>query len=166
MLKSIRKASLVLLLCTLCSYASVTKASLIFADGFEYMLEGGATFTSLTLPSANLGFGTIDVVINGIVVDTITSDDGVAGGIDTFSFDSGVTTFSLIGLDMLLDTQDPGFVTAFPVFIDFSGTATRLLQTAILVDLNDPSAVSEPGTVAILLLGSMLLLNRRRKILA
>jgi hypothetical protein len=139
-----------------------------FADGFEYALAGGATFTSITLPSAGLGFGTIDVVVDGIVVATLTSEDAVEGGIDTYVFGAGVSTFSLVGLDMELDVEDPAFATAFPVFLDFSGTADLLTQTALIIDDSPdptppPTGVSAPASMLLLSLGLAIMGIRRRK---
>jgi len=134
-----------------------------FADGFKYELEGGATFLSVTLPSAAKGFGDIDVVVDGIVVATLSSDDAIEGGIDTFTFAAGVSSFELRGLDMPLDIADSGFATAFPVFLDFEGLATELLQTALLVDDTIPAPISAPSAFIIMLMGSVLLIARRKK---
>lgn len=151
----------------LIALASLNKANAgPIADGFEYEIFGGATFTSITLPSAVQGFGTVDVEVSNVVLATITSDDGVDGGIDTYTFGPGISVFSLTGLDMPLDTQDPGFVTAFPLFIDFSGRATELRQTPILVsDEPDlPSSVPTPSGIYLLVSGLALLFTRRRPI--
>ncbi|MDU0353884.1 PEP-CTERM sorting domain-containing protein [Paraglaciecola aquimarina] len=135
-----------------------------YADGFEYALEGGATFTSVTLPSAGLGFGNVDVVIDGVVVATLTSDDALDGGIDTYTFAPGVSTFSLVGLDTVLDIAAPDFGTAFPVFLDFSGNADLLTQTSLIIDdTTPPTGVPAPSSLLLLALGFALIGVRKYK---
>jgi hypothetical protein len=135
-----------------------------YADGFSYELAGGAFFTSVTLPSALLGFGTVDVVVDGLVIATLTSDDGVALGMDTFAFGAGVDKFSLVGLDMLLDIADPSISTAFPVFLDWAGTATELFMVALEAKDSGSTDVPEPAPLVVLLSGLTLLFLRRNKI--
>jgi hypothetical protein len=130
-----------------------------FADGFDYELEGGALFTSITMPAASFGFGDADVVVGGVVVGSIVS----GGSFDLSSFST--SKFSLVGLDMTLDTAAADFATAFPLFIDWDGTATVLNQSAILVT-GDPVDVSAPGTVAFLPFGLLVFafFRKRKKI--
>lgn len=129
-----------------------------FADGFEYELTGGALFTSITMPGASFGFGTVDIVVGGVVVGTVDS----GGTFDLTPWSTSI--FSLVGLDMTLDTDAADFATAFPLFIDWTGTASTLLQTALLVDdPTGPVGVSEPATLAFLPLGVLAFIFFRRR---
>ena len=127
-----------------------------FADGFLYELSGGALFTSLELPPASFGFGEVDIVVGGVVVGSV-----LPGG--TFDFAVPTSSFSIVGLDKILDVADPGFATAFPVFLDFSVVATALDMTALIIpDPGTPPSVSEPATLAVFGLGLLALARRRR----
>jgi hypothetical protein len=76
-------------------------------------------------------------VVNGVPVATLNPDEH-------YFFGSNVTTFSLEGIMPPVDTADPS---AFPTFLDFTGTATNLTMTAL------SSAVPEPSTWLLLATG-------------
>ena len=99
-------------------------------------------------PDATFGFGDIDIVIGGLVVGTLSPGD---------SFDLtpyATSTFKLVGLDKILDLEDPGFATAFPVFLDFTGSPTELLMSALIIDdvVTPPSMASAPSVLILILL--------------
>jgi PEP-CTERM motif-containing protein len=119
------------------------------ADGFQYDLIGGGDFLEVDGVPGFLG---LDVKVNGLIVDANLNPG------DSYFFDPGVTSFSLLGIAPPVDGGDP---TAFPTFLDFSGSPTELRMTPIVV----AAGVPEPGTltlfgVALLALGAM---RRREK---
>jgi hypothetical protein len=130
-----------------------------FADGFSYELSGGETFFSVTTADGAFAhFGEVGVVVGGVVVGTITPGgifDFVSEGISTSSF-------SLVGLDTLLDTEDPLISTAYPVNLDFSGTPGSLSMVALTVP--DPTGVPEPAPLALMLSGLFILFLRKNKL--
>ncbi len=129
-----------------------------FVDGFEYSLVGDPTaeFLFVDVPPAAFGFGPIDLVIGGVVVATLIGD---GGGFDFLANGfSGVQTFSLVGIDPLLDSAGPGFSTAFPTFLDFTGSPTALTMSGIEV-----ATVPEPSALLILAVGLIVLVDVRRR---
>ncbi|MCU4674849.1 hypothetical protein N7931_04290 [Catenovulum sp. 2E275] len=131
-----------------------------FSDGFEYELTGGAVFDLVTTPDASYGFGDVDVVVDGVVVATLNPGD-------TFDFSTlatAVSSFKLVGLDMLLDIADPDFATAFPVFLDWTGSASTLLMSAIIASVG-PVDVPEPQVLFLLAFAAFILINRKKMML-
>ncbi len=131
-----------------------------FVDGFRYTLDGGATFTEVGAPPASFGFGTLEIVDDtGTVIGTLAPGA-------TFDLSGlGLTTFSLMGIDPLLDEADPGFTTAFPTFLDWTGTASTLFMRSIIASSPPPPpSVPEPGLIILLGTGLVgLALHRRRQ---
>lgn len=130
-----------------------------YAYGFEYELAGGAAFTSLQAPSESLGFGDIELVVAGSVVEVLSPGE-------LFDFSSlgfAVSEFSLVGLDRFLDVEDPDFATAFPLFLDWDGDATELLMTALTVDSIPTTGVDEPQVLALFLISGLFLVRRKVK---
>jgi hypothetical protein len=124
------------------------------AEGYTYELTGGATFTEVIAPPASFGYGSLDVFIPGTGV-VGTALPGVSFDLDPY--DSAV--FSLLGVDPpYVDVADP---TAFPTFLDWTGPATSLTMTPILVRPSLP----EPATFALLALAGAAVAGRhlRRK---
>lgn len=130
-----------------------------YAYGFEYELAGGATFTSLEAPSAGKGFGDIELMIGGSLIEVLSPGE-------TFDFGSlgyDVSEFSIVGLDKYLDVEDPDFATAFPLFLDWAGDATELLMTALTVDELPTSDVSSPSVFALMAFSLMIVVRARKK---
>jgi hypothetical protein len=125
-----------------------------FASGFTYELVGGAAFTSVGAPPVPyLGASDLlDIFIPGFgVVGSI----GAGGTFDFTAAGYAPTIFSLLGIDPPgVDAGDP---TAFPTFLDWSGTATMLKMTAV----TSPAAAPEPFTLALLGLGGAVAVRRR-----
>lgn len=125
-----------------------------FAEGFEYWLAGGGTFTGVGIDT---GFGDL----------TILLDDGtriaIAAGTTIDFADRGLspTSFKILGLS--LDTGAPGYdpLRAFPTFLDFTGSPDTLFMKPLLID--EPSEVPVPGTLLLLLPGLVLLVRSRRR---
>lgn len=119
-------------------------------DGFVYSLAGGS-FIAVGAPPESLGFGTVTLVIDGMVVAELDPGelfDFVAAGY------TGLTRFELRGISPLVDPDNP---LAFPTWLDFTPGATGLTMSAI-------AAVPEPGQWAMLLAGLMLLTVASRRV--
>lgn len=124
-----------------------------FATGYTYALEGGAAFKKVGITS---GFGDLTIRLPDGTLISLPSDT-------TYDFEAAglaPTTFDIIGLN--IDTGAPSYdpTTAFPTYLDFDGTATRLLMTPI-IDKSGGS-VPIPGTVILLVTGLGLLGFSRR----
>lgn len=131
-----------------------------YAYGFEYTLEGGALFSEVMTPDASFGFGDIDVMVDGVVVATLAP-----GGMFDFStLGMDISSFMLVGLDRLLDIEATDFAAAFPTFLDWTGTAERLLMNALTLD-DTGVAVPEPAVGLLVLLGLGCTLVRRKSTL-
>jgi hypothetical protein len=126
-----------------------------YAEGFAYELEGGATFTLLETPDASFGFGDLDLYIDDMFVATIAP----GGVFDFTSLPSAVSSFRLVGLDRLLDVEDPGFSRAFPLFLDWTGTASTLTMDAIIASAEP---VSSPATFLFIVGGFALFITKRK----
>ena len=111
------------------------------ADGFTYSLSSG-NFTEVAPPPASFGFGPVDLMVGGI-------DEGYLDPGETFDFLAhgltDVSTFSLLDINPLLDTASPSFSSAFPTFLDFTGSPDTLTMTPIV-----SSTVPEPASLTLL----------------
>lgn len=125
-----------------------------FADGFVYALTGGATFDKLTAPPLSLGFaGPFTLSSGGTMLGTIS-----AGG--DFLFAPGVTSFTLSGIAPGIDFASPGFSTAFPAYLEWTGAASALTITPTFpagTVFPPPGggggAIPEPDTWALFIIG-------------
>lgn len=128
-----------------------------FADGFKYTLDGGATFTTVGAPPASFGFDTLTILDDlGNVIGTLLPGEFF----DLSPFD--LTTFSLTGIDPLLDITAPGFTTAFPTFLDWRGAASTLHMDSIIASV--PVSVSEPQVTLLLAIGMAGMIFYRRRL--
>lgn len=106
----------------------------ILANGYLYTLTGEGSFLEVMVAS---GFFDLQIVVDGVVVEA----DLDAG--ESYFFASGVKAFAIVGILPPLDGSDPS---AFPTFLDFSGSPTRLTMTAL-------PAVPEPVSAALFAVG-------------
>jgi len=125
-----------------------------FGDGFDYELTYGPGTPSadgFTKVEVGPGFFDIDVFVDGILVES-DLDFG-----ETFGFGPGVRKFRLAGITPPVDLADS---TAFPTFLDFSGSPSELRMTGIPL----ANGVPEPGSLALagLALAGLALSRRRR----
>lgn len=124
-----------------------------FADGFVYALTGGATFEKLIAPPLSLGFaGPFTLSSGGTALGTIS-----AGG--EFLFGSGISSFTLSGIAPGIDFESPGFSTAFPAYLEWTGTASALTVTptfpagSVFPGGGGSGTVPEPDTWALFIIG-------------
>lgn len=106
------------------------------SSSFSYALQGGGDFTVVGAPPASYGFGPMDVVVAGHVVDTL--DPG-----DFYNFGPGVSAFTLTGITPPADASDPA---SFPTYLDFTGDPTLLTMTPL-------APILEPSIWAVMLVG-------------
>lgn len=127
------------------------QAAPFYVSGFTFELTGGAVFTSFITP----GIPFLDA---GDILDVVVPGSGVVGTVlpgETFNIlFANTPIFSLLGIDSLVDANDP---TAFPMFLDWVGPATSLTMTPV------PRAddLPEPGTLALFGVGALAILRRR-----
>lgn len=131
-----------------------------FADGFTYSLSGGASFSKLTAPPLALGFaGPFTISSGGAILGTVSP------GAD-FLFGSGIHAFTLSGITPGIDSAVPGFSTAFPVYLSWTGTSSSLTITPVFQQGGGGGgAIPEPEIWAMLIagFGSIGLAARRRR---
>jgi len=124
-----------------------------FAEAYTYTLLGGATFIEFATPPPGFGFG-----------DLLFTD--LTGANASFMAMAGVnyailptTSFKLSGIpNFAIDFQDPNFAIAFPAFLDWTGTATKL---SIDITPHPVDPIPEPSTYALLGAGLAVLAYRR-----
>jgi len=115
-------------------------------DGFRISIDAGA-FTEVRAPSM---FSNLAILVGGVVVDS----DLDAG--ESYFFGSNVGSFDIVGIRPLLDPNAPGFSTAFPLWLDFSGTPTSMQWQALMIP--------EAPTITMVMLGLAALgFSARRK---
>jgi hypothetical protein len=100
--------------------------------GFDFSLSSG-DFTEVGAPPVTAGFGPLDVIVDGKVVDVLNPGT-------SYLFAPGVTEFRLKDISPGVNPSDP---TAFPVYLAFSGAPRTLTM----------GAVPEPSSWALTLLG-------------
>ncbi|MEM6748978.1 MAG: PEP-CTERM sorting domain-containing protein [Planctomycetota bacterium] len=119
----------------------------VVADGFEFEMLSGSTFTEAQMPvGLDDGDGyVIEYLDGGSLITTVLAEGG------SLAFPAGVSSFKVLDIDPAFDPDDP---LAFPIFLDFSTTTASFSMTPILVP--------EPATLAVLTLGGVAMLRRRR----
>lgn len=126
----------------------------VVAVGYEFTLTGGNKFKEIVLPNLGDADGYTIEVLNsqGKWVKLAQVADGGA-----FSFDDGVTTFRIVGIDAALglNPENPAaFITG--VKLDGAGTAQFGMQPLT-------AAVPEPESLALLAAGALTVLTLRRR---
>lgn len=106
-----------------------------FTTAFTIKVVGGNMISIM----APMGFNDLKVLVGGVEVDS-DFDEG-----ETFTFASGVGEFVITGFPWL-DQADPGYATAFPLFMNFESTVTGMTWTPT-------TAVPEPQAYAMMVLG-------------
>lgn len=128
-----------------------------FSSSFDVTLTGGALFTSLELPpAATHPFGPVSIVVGGVTLATLPMGS-------PFTFAIPTSSFSIVGLTPGLDLASPGLATAFPLFLDFTGTATSMTWT---FGVDEFGEIPEPQTVALMAIGLAGIFSLRRKLAA
>jgi len=103
--------------------------------GFRISIDQGA-FTMVTAPST---FSNLAVVVGGVTVNADLDAN------QSYSFGSNVSSFDIVNIAPLLDPDLPGFNTAFPLWLAFSGSPNTMQWEAL--------AIPEASTTAMMLLG-------------
>ncbi|MCC6588382.1 MAG: hypothetical protein IT168_16940 [Bryobacterales bacterium] len=122
-----------------------------FVDSFFYELLGGALFTEVGTPPLSFGFGDVDIEVDGSVIATLAPGS-------FFSFPTPVAKFRISGISPKADAGDP---TAFPTFLDWTGTATELRMTG---DVGIDATIPEPSTFVLTAGASLILAIRFRRL--
>lgn len=131
------------------------QAAPIYASGFVVELEGPALFTEVGLPSSpNLDPGDVfDIFIPGLgVVGTALPGDSF----DLAPYNSPI--FHILAIDSLVDINDP---TAFALFLNWSGQATKL--TITYIPRRDDPELPEPGLAVLFVIGTAAAIRLRRR---
>ncbi|MDP5032634.1 hypothetical protein [Paraglaciecola sp.] len=126
-----------------------------YAEGFEYSLTGGGLFGEIMTPDSTFGFGNVEIYVGGVLVATLAPDE-------MFDLTSlNTDTFELFFVGKTLDVAAPGFATAFPLYLEWSGDPVELMMSALLVD--DVSSVNAPASLSVMFLGCFAIFMVRRK---
>ncbi|MFN5516211.1 MAG: PEP-CTERM sorting domain-containing protein [Cyanobacteriota bacterium] len=118
------------------------------AVGYNYFVEGGPLFASVTLP-ANIGNGEYNLLLDdgvGGACDNFVTPGGTITGGSAFSFASAVPCFSITGIEVeaALDPLDP---TAFVTGLTFDSVGVVSLQQIPIVQNVGPQPIPEPMTL-------------------
>jgi hypothetical protein len=129
-----------------------------FAAAFEYELFGGGLFKSFATPPPEFGYGSL--LFEDLMGPTSFM---VAAGVETDISALMTSKFRISGIPKgAIDFASPGFATAFPTFLDFSGRVTKLVMTAIPYPDGPGPEVPEPSTY-LLLTGGLLAFGLLRR---
>jgi len=125
------------------------------AFGFEYTMLSDSLFTQiLDFPS---GIDT-DNLFTVTVGDTVLGEFGPGQNVDFVSLlGDGVSSFSITGIDPLVDGSDP---TVFPIKLDFNTETASFEMRALTAATPEPSILIGLGTLA---LAAGALLKRKRQ---
>lgn len=130
-----------------------------FAESYTYTLFGGAEFTQFATPPSGFGYGDL------LFTDLSGSNASFVAEPGKLYDISDTSSFKLSGVpNGLIDFQSPGFTTAFPAYLDWSGVATKLQIDITPYDIGNTPDVPEPSTYALIGAGlSGIVLLRKRK---
>lgn len=119
----------------------------IIAIGYDYIINSGPNFASVTLP--DIGDG-IYSILGGALFDVLLGTVDVSLN-DTFIFASGgVNRFRVLGIETSagLDPNDPN---AFVTGLSFNGTGNvNMNMNPVTLNIPDPQDVPEPVTLSLL----------------
>jgi hypothetical protein len=116
-----------------------------YAKEYEYVLYGGATFTEVAAPPAGFGYGILTFMSS---LGSFAMTPGVVYDLVGLGF-GGLDKFTITGLSATaIDFKSPGFASAFPVFLDWTGPVTKLEVNVI--PFPPDGAVPEPSTYMML----------------
>ena len=119
----------------------------IIAIGYDYIINSGPNFISVTLP--DIGDGIYNI-LGGALFDVILGTVDVSLN-DTFTFASGgVNRFRVLGIETsaMLDPNNP---TAFVTGLTFNGTGNvNLNMNPVTLNIPDPQNIPEPVTLSFL----------------
>ena len=117
----------------------------LFAEGYDFVSTGPSRFVEITLPT---GFGAPFQVYTGPTFSDLFGTFGGGQEVDFTDLDpAGVDRFRIAGITPPTNAEDPA---AFPTEITFTQDAGNSFTMTPLVA---PTAVPEPGTVALLAAG-------------
>lgn len=123
-----------------------------FADGFLYELTGDGEFIEVFgVP----GFLDLQVLVGDLLVEA-DLDPG-----ESYVFGPGVKAMSIVGILPPVDAADP---TAFPTFLNFSGSPSELRMTALAQ--GEIVFVAEPESIVVMGIGLLVLLWSCRRRMA
>lgn len=130
-----------------------------FAESYTYTLFGDAEFTQFATPPSGFGYGDL------LFTDLSGSNASFIAQPGKLYDISDTNSFKLSGVpNGLIDFQSPGFTSAFPAYLDWSGIATKLQIDITPYDIVNTPEVPEPGTYALIGAGlGGLALFRRKK---
>ena len=124
------------------------------AFGFEYTMTSDSLFTQILNFPIGIDADDLFTVTAG---DTVLGEFGAGQSVDFVSLlGSGVSSFTITGIDPLVDGSDP---TAFPLQLDFN-TPTASFEMRALASTPEPSTFLGLSTIA---LAGGTLLRRKRK---
>ncbi len=128
-----------------------------FATSFTYALSG-AVFTEFAIPPMEFGFGSLTFTDLGGTNPSFVATPGVQYSL------LPTTKFRISGiLAGLIDSESPGFASAFPAYLDWTGTARLLVIHAGTGQDGTGELCPEPSTYALLGAGLLGLGLRRRR---
>jgi hypothetical protein len=119
------------------------------AYGFHYIGTFGTQFASMTFPTGFTG---------SLLDSTNTLLDTFSGG-GTYIFTAPASDFSITGLSPLVDPSSP---TAFPLYLEFADQTGSFTMDPLYPPSEVTGSIPEPGSIALLAAGVLMLSILRR----